>query len=65
MSDIVELPALTNDELREIAEMLPIDPPLAVMREISVREMRPDLTDAELEVVFKHYQSIGGRMSKK
>jgi len=65
MTDEFELPELTDVDLKLIAEMLPTYPPLAPMGDISIKEMRPELSERELEIVYKHYKALGGTMRKK
>jgi hypothetical protein len=42
--------------LKEMAEELPIYPPLTLTGDLTVKEMYPDLTEKELDTVMTYYK---------
>lgn len=61
----MELVDIENMVLDDIANNLPLNPPLTDDGDLSVIEMHPDLTKFELDYVYKKYLKIGGTMRKE
>jgi hypothetical protein len=53
---------LSKDDLKEMANNLPLYPPLKPGGDVSIKEMYPDLTDEELDYLFSQYK---GTMRKE
>ena len=60
------LEKLTEDDLDQMAAFLPTYPPLKPDGDFSVKEFHPDLTDEELDFLYKVYtEKYGGTMRKE